>query len=89
MFREVQCQDVSVSGFSYLVPDQPDYEKLVVTLGDSSNKIPMIAAIVRNCMNVGSETEPLFRVGCEFGSRLSLPADAAGVVPELSDGLLL
>ena len=68
-FRQVRCSDVSSSGFSFTVPEEPHYEELIAEFAMSS-ETTYLRARVRNRTPVGPEPESGFRVGCEFLERL-------------------
>lgn len=64
-FRQVRCSDVSSSGFSFIVPEEPQYDELVAEFAMSS-KTTYLRARVRNRTPIGPEPESGFRIGCEF-----------------------
>jgi diguanylate cyclase (GGDEF)-like protein len=68
-FQEVLCRDLSTGGFAYLVPERPDYKRLVVELGAGKDR-KYVVAVVKNCVRVGSGADGPFRVGCMFAGRL-------------------
>ena len=68
-FCEVRCSDVSASGFSFIVPDRPEYDELVAEFAMSS-ETAYLRARIRNRTPIGPIPEPGFRVGCEFTERL-------------------
>jgi len=67
-FIRVQCQDLSAGGFSYLVPEAPDYQHLIVALG----AVPftfLIAQVMRHATVVHGDASE-FLVGCRFTGRI-------------------
>ena len=68
-FEEVQCLDLSLSGFSFLASEPPAYEQLVVRFFGAKNLVYVIAQIV-NRTQIADDPQPLFRVGCRFSGRL-------------------
>ena len=50
-FIEVQCRDLSQSGFSFLLPAAPDFTTLVAAFGTPPNMI-YVAAEISHCTNV-------------------------------------
>lgn len=69
-FREVTCQDISATGFSFLSPQLPDFESLVVALGVSPNMTYMTARVV-NRIQLADDPVPLYRIGCRFSGRIA------------------
>lgn len=69
VFREVSCQDISSTGFSFLSPQLPDFDSLVVALGVSPNLTYMTANIVGR-FQVDDSPAPLYRIGCRFSGRV-------------------
>ena len=61
-FREERCFDLSASGFSFLATHSPDYQTLVVALGNPPNLTYLSAEI--------AHTTPLILVGCRFTGRI-------------------
>jgi hypothetical protein len=70
-FHEVRCQDLSASGLSFYWPCLPDFEHLLVRLGDQQNEVCFVARVARSQPVVqGDGTEYL--VGCKFLGRVRL-----------------
>lgn len=69
-FREVDCADLSVSGFSFYAPKPPDYRSLVVGLGDETTTIYLNAVVVR-WTEVRREFDTVYLVGCQFTGRMA------------------
>lgn len=64
-FREVECQDISSTGFSFLSSQLPDFDSIVVALGVAPQQVYLWAHIVsRFPLNDGPA--PLYRIGCRF-----------------------
>lgn len=68
-FRQVECYDISCRGFSYLEPDPPTYDTLVVALGE----IPFsfLLARVMGFGQVRRDRRFDYRIGCQFTRRLN------------------
>lgn len=54
-FVEVQCHDLACNGFSFLLPSQPNFDSLVVSLGTPPSVI-YVAAKVVHCRDVLVDT---------------------------------
>jgi hypothetical protein len=67
-FREVRCHDISRGGFSFLWSKPPDFEFVVVSLGNGSDRISLTARVVRSSPSPGLQDE--FLVCCEFLDRV-------------------
>lgn len=64
-FREVECQDISSTGFSFLSSQLPDFDSIVVALGVAPQQVYLWAQIVsRSSLDDGPA--PLYRIGCRF-----------------------
>jgi hypothetical protein len=74
-FREVECQDLSAGGFSYLLSEPPDAETLAVELGVPPVLIYVTARVI-NVSEIWQGGETMFLVGCRFTGRLT-PDEAA------------
>lgn len=68
-FREVACQDISATGFSFYSSQLPDFDSLVVALGVAPNLTYMTARIV-NRAQVADDPAPMYRIGCRFSGRV-------------------
>jgi len=66
-FREVPCRNISTGGFAFLLPLPPDFEELVVRLGDGDRVILATARVVHTAPNKAGDG---FVVGCQFTGRL-------------------
>lgn len=64
-FREVECQDISATGFSFLCSQLPDFDAVVVALGVSPRHTYLSAHIVSRCP-LDDGPAPLYRIGCRF-----------------------
>jgi hypothetical protein len=64
-FREVECHDISSTGFSFLSSQLPDFEAIVVALGVAPHLVYLQAQIV-NRFQIEDGPAPLFRIGCRF-----------------------
>jgi diguanylate cyclase len=65
MFRDISCEAVSAVAFSYVVSERPGYDSVLVALGDTAD-CAYATATVQECRNIGSDTDPLFRIACRF-----------------------
>jgi hypothetical protein len=64
-FREVECQDISSTGFSFLSSQLPDFDSIVVSLGVAPQQVYLWGQIVsRSSLDDGPA--PLYRIGCRF-----------------------
>jgi hypothetical protein len=79
-FREVDCQDLSTGGFSFLVPEIPEGERLCVRLGAPGNFVYLTAQMV-SCQPIDTDGGPGFLIGCRFIGRTS---DVGAAVVELA-----
>jgi hypothetical protein len=68
-FESVQCADISRSGFSFLRPAPPQWDALVVALGDAPHRVFLIAKVV-NTEKVIQGGQEVYRVGCRFTGRV-------------------
>lgn len=69
-FRQVQCRDLSPSGFSFYTYRQPESDQVVVALGAVPFRF-FVAEIIH--MSISSdEGGQDFLVGCRFARRLSV-----------------
>lgn len=68
-FREVECQDISPTGFSFLSTQLPDFDLLVVALGVPPRLTYLQAQIV-NRFPVADSSAPLYRIGCRFAGQV-------------------
>ena len=71
MFQEVECINLSPTGFSFRRCEQPEFEMLLVVIGDGVRS-SRITACVEESMNIGSEAAPLYQISCRFTSRIVL-----------------
>jgi hypothetical protein len=69
-FKEVACQDISSTCFSFLSSQPPDFESLVVALGVAPNVTYMTARVI-NRVRIADHPAPLYRIGCRFSGRLT------------------
>jgi len=76
MFRAVNCEDVSSNGFTFLANEPVDYDKVLLALGDGRNQA-FASASVKHCRNIGTDSEPLFRVNCQFTVPVDRLAESA------------
>lgn len=68
-FYPVRCYDLSTKGISFLSSNPPDFQALIIRLGNPPGARYMISSIANVApMSVGDEQQ--YRVGCTFVSRL-------------------
>jgi hypothetical protein len=68
-FQHVLCHDLSPQGFSFIAPQRPQSQLLIVALGRAPFKF-LVAEIVRATpRNLDSTNE--FQIGCRFLRRLA------------------
>lgn len=79
-FYPVQCYDLSTKGISFLSSSPPNFQALVVRLGNPPGARYMISSIANVApIQVGDEQQ--YRVGCTFVSRLD-PDELSGSAAE-------
>jgi diguanylate cyclase len=76
MFTPVDCEDVSQHGFTFVSHESPDFDKVLLALGDGKNRA-YASASVKHCRNIGTDVEPLYRVACQFTVPVDRFADSA------------
>jgi len=69
MFQSVQCCDLSSGGASFLTPDRPTCDMIVITIGDERHLVYRTARVVQ-VSDVVEKSGRMFRVGCQFTGRL-------------------
>jgi diguanylate cyclase (GGDEF)-like protein len=70
LFCEVECEELTALGFTYLLNERPTYDKVLFDLasrGDQSCATATVLAV----RNIGTESMPFFRVSCEFVAPVS------------------
>jgi diguanylate cyclase len=72
MFRDIDCEQFSSTGFTYLVNEIPDYDKVLVALGESA-ACAYTTASVQECRNIGVDDMPLYRINCRFTAPVDRP----------------
>src|SRR5260370_33698440 len=65
MFTPVNCENVSQNGFTFLAHESPAFDKVLLALGDGRNRAYAWAS-VKNSHNIGSDSDPLYRVPGQF-----------------------
>jgi len=78
-FFEVRCHDLTQSGFSFFLPDTPDFSSLVAAFGTSPNVI-WVGAEVRHCKHVLRHPSGLVEYLGDRAGRVGDPK-AGGEVP--------
>ncbi|NLS98173.1 MAG: PAS domain S-box protein [Planctomycetaceae bacterium] len=67
-FFKVRCRDIAAGGFSFVCPNPPQNEKLVVALG-SPRHLTYLTARVVHVTEVAEDGKPLQLVGCQYTGR--------------------
>ena len=70
-FFEVKCRDLTKNGFSFFLPDRPDFDLLVVALGKPPALTYFAARVVR-VAETEQDGKPSYLVGCRFSGRVHL-----------------
>lgn len=65
MFCDIECEDLSTTNFCYVVSEEPDYDKVLVALGETAD-CAYATATVEQCRNIGTDSSPLYRIACHF-----------------------
>ncbi|MBN2580183.1 MAG: GAF domain-containing protein [Pirellulales bacterium] len=68
-FFEVVCEDISAGGFSFYFEREPDFQQLVVALGQDSDTSYFIGQVVRNVPKK-FQGRDMYLIGCRFNGRL-------------------
>ena len=66
----VRCHDISVEGISFFWPCEPDFEKVVITVGQGEDRKLMLANLMSS-KPVYMHAEFKFLVGCRFIKRVT------------------
>lgn len=70
-FLEVRCHDISAGGFSFFLPNKPDFKELVVALGEGKQR-KFFTARVLHVRAAELDGRRMKLVGCEYAGRLEL-----------------
>jgi len=70
-FFQVRCENISAGGFAFYIEREPDFEHLIVALGQGTALTYFSARIVR-VMKKDVDGEELHLVGCRFSGRIHL-----------------
>jgi hypothetical protein len=65
---EVQCNDISAGGFSFLAADRPASDRVVVALGVAPRVAYLIAQIAHSTQ-FEQDGKTMFMVGCNYIGR--------------------
>ena len=68
-FFQVQCHDISPTGFSYLLAKPAEQQSIVVALGSPPNVTYLTARVMHSTMT-HSGNMPMFLIGCRFTGRI-------------------
>jgi hypothetical protein len=73
LFRAVRCHDISSGGISFFLPEPPDFERAVVTLGPPPDVICFLVRVVHySPRKVAVRNQHLVR--CRFFQRVTIPS---------------
>lgn len=79
-FYSVRCYDLSMKGISFLTVAPPEYQAVIIRLGNPPAARYMISSVV-NVAAMKEDDEQVYRVACTFVSRLDpeeiLPGDGS------------
>jgi diguanylate cyclase (GGDEF)-like protein len=64
-FREVHCEELSATGFTFLSASEPTHQQWVVSFGTPERPFYRVAE-VQECVNIGTSNKSMFRVACVF-----------------------
>ena len=70
MFYSIACEELSPQGFTFLAPERPAYDKVLLAPNEGKTHAFM-SATVQHCREIGTDATPLYRVSCQF----TVPAD--------------
>lgn len=77
-FYQVQCHDISPTGFSYLLSKPADHQSIVVALGSPPNVTYLTARVMHSTMT-HSGGAPMFLIGCRFTGRIEPQGEYLGL----------
>jgi hypothetical protein len=69
-FREVDCCNLSTSGFAFITHEMPENDRLCVRLGGAGGYV-FLSALTVHCTIVETPAGPAFKIGCRFTGRSS------------------
>ena len=75
----VWCHDISVTGISFFWPDQPQFERLIISVGQPDRPILMQAQVMQSKV-VYMLGDVRYLLGCRFTGRLDSPATGEAMV---------
>jgi len=68
-FETVRCHEISVSGISFFWPEEPEFSKVVISIGSRDKQVFMVAE-VRQHKAVYKHQQVAYLVTCQFVRRL-------------------
>lgn len=81
MFHDVKCEELSAGGFTFISRERPEFDKVLMALGGEKSR-NYTSASVKNCLNIGSDAAPVYRIKCQFTAPVSEFSEfAAAVAP--------
>jgi len=69
LIKTVRCHEISVSGISFFWPDEPEFSKVVISIGSRDKQVFMVAE-VREHKAVYKHQQVAYLVSCQFVRRL-------------------
>ncbi|HUY89465.1 MAG TPA: GGDEF domain-containing protein [Pirellulales bacterium] len=76
MFQQVLCHDISSGGFSFLLPQPPRFDSIIVALGMPPNVTYLTGRIVHTSAS-SPNGQSMYLVGCRFMGRIELNIECA------------
>lgn len=76
MFQQVLCHDISSGGFSFLLPQPPRFDSIIVALGMPPNVTYLTGRIVHTSAS-NPNGQSMYLVGCRFMGRVELNIECA------------
>jgi len=70
-YVEVGFRDISAGGVSFLTPDKPDFEQVIIALGSGQN-VTLVAAEVMHVDTTQRDGRLMYLVGCRFLRRIAV-----------------
>lgn len=72
LFREIECQGLTSTGFQFLAPEPPAYGEVLIQLGDQQARLHMSAS-VEDWVEAGTKEAPAYLVKCRFTAPAQFP----------------
>lgn len=84
LFREVECENLTSSGFQFLAPERPDFSEVLIQLGDDQTRLHMSATVVE-CVELETKGESGWLVSCRFTAPAQLPESESDIQSTTAD----